>query len=307
MTTSYLFGPVASRRLGRSLGIDLLPFKTCPYDCLYCECGFTTHKTMEPTEWAPLNQVLKELKEALSLKPDFITIAGSGEPTLYSKLGELIQQIKGMTSIPVAVLTNGSTLWKPEVREALREADVVMPTLAAGSEAIFRKIHRPQSEMTLEKLVRGLVDFRATFRNQFWLEIFLIEGINTTSEEIASMALIAERAAPDQILLNTVDRPPADRGIEAVPKEKLNEYVKFFGEKAKVISSGSRPSQEIARDADVSQILSLLKRRPGTLEEISAGLGMQKYKVKACLDELLLKHQISLIRKDSLDYYRPVE
>jgi len=124
---TYIFGPVPSRRLGRSLGVDLVPFKTCTYDCIYCQLGRTTNKTAERREWVPLNEVLAELQDKLATKPDYITLSGSGEPTLYSRLDDLIDRIRSMTDVPVAVLTNGSLLWQKEVRRQLMDAHLVIP------------------------------------------------------------------------------------------------------------------------------------------------------------------------------------
>jgi len=143
----YIYGPVPSRRLGRSLGVDLVPFKTCTFDCVYCQLGRTTNRTMERKEWVPLEPVLTQLEAKLDLKPDYITLAGSGEPTLYSKMSELIIRIKELTDVPVAVLTNGSLLWIPEVRDALLSADLVVPSLDAGSSELFRYVNRPHTNI----------------------------------------------------------------------------------------------------------------------------------------------------------------
>jgi len=175
----YIFGPVPSRRLGRSLGIDLVPFKTCTYDCIYCQLGRTTNKTMQRKEWVPTNIVINQLKAKLSSKPDYITLSGSGEPTLFSRLEELIPKIKGITDIPVAMLTNGSLLWLPEVRNALKSADMVVPSLDAGSSQIFQYVNRPHPDITFSKMLQGLVEFRKDYGGQYWLEVFLLAGVTT--------------------------------------------------------------------------------------------------------------------------------
>ena len=173
---SYVFGPVPSRRLGRSLGVDLVPFKTCSYDCIYCQLGRTSCKTVERKQWVPLDDVLAELKEKLSTRPDYITLSGSGEPTLFWRTGELIDRIKAMTDVPVAVLTNGSLLWCKDVRDQLTNADLVIPSLDAGDQSMFRAVNRPHEDISFERMLDGLIAFRKAFGGQYWLEIMLLAG-----------------------------------------------------------------------------------------------------------------------------------
>ncbi|HBO43222.1 MAG TPA: radical SAM protein, partial [Planctomycetaceae bacterium] len=165
----FVFGPVPSRRLGRSLGVDLVPFKTCSYDCIYCQLGPTNCRTVERREWVPLNDVLRELKSKLNPPPDYITLSGSGEPTLYSRLDELINRIKDMSDVPVAVLTNGSLLWRDDVRRQLAAADLVMPSLDAGNPATFELVNRPHEAIAFEQMLSGLIAFRQSYRGRFWL------------------------------------------------------------------------------------------------------------------------------------------
>jgi wyosine [tRNA(Phe)-imidazoG37] synthetase (radical SAM superfamily) len=167
----YLYGPVPSRRLGRSLGVDIVPFKLCTLDCVYCQLGKTTKKTLQRGDFLPVEAVLAELKSRLAdgLEADFITIGGSGEPTLHSRLGALIDGIKKLTSIPVAVLTNGTLLYKKDVRADCAKADVVLPSLDAADEQTFRRINRPRSGLTVEQLISGLCAFRSEFTGQIWL------------------------------------------------------------------------------------------------------------------------------------------
>ncbi len=172
----HVFGPVPSRRLGRSLGVDLVPFKTCSYDCIYCQVGRTTNQTIERKEWVPMDAVLDELKVKLACRPDYVTLSGSGEPTLHSRLGETIEHIQAMSDVPVAVLTNGSLLWQKEVREELALADAVLPSLDAGNGLKFAFINRPHPCLTFERMVEGLIAFRDEFPGQYWLEVFLLGG-----------------------------------------------------------------------------------------------------------------------------------
>lgn len=222
MHYSHLFGPVRSRRLGRSLGIDLLPFKTCSYDCVYCECGRTTKEILERREFFPLWEVLEDLGDYLSRSPplDFITFSGSGEPTLSSSIGNMIRFIKNtFPAYRVAILTNESLLWRPDVREDLLLADIVLPTLSSVFDSTFRKIHRPAPGISAGKIVAGLELFRKEYSGEIWLEIFIIPRINTDIRELEGLREAIEGIGPDRVQLNTLDRPgsedwvlPADSG-----------------------------------------------------------------------------------------------
>ena len=175
----HVYGPVPSKRLGRSLGVDLAPFKRCTYDCIYCQLGRTTDKTVEPKAYATSEAICSELERKLSFgpPPDYISLAGSGEPTLNAGIGELIAKIKGMTNIPVAVLTNGSLLWRDEVRAALMAADLVLPSLDAGDEAMFQYVNRPHRDISFERMIAGLSDFVRVYPGPVWLEVFLLAGV----------------------------------------------------------------------------------------------------------------------------------
>ena len=217
----HVFGPVPSRRLGRSLGVDLVPLKTCSYDCIYCQLGRTTCHTVERKEWVPLDAVLDELKLKLASRPDYITLSGSGEPTLYSRLGELIDHIQAMTEVPVAVLTNGSLLWQKPVRDELALADLVMPSLDAPDRVRFEFINRPHPEITFERLLEGLEALRREFSGKYWLELMLLAGYTALPESVRELAKLARRIQPDKVQLNTAVRPPAEHYAMAVTPERL--------------------------------------------------------------------------------------
>ena len=184
----YIYGPVPSRRLGRSLGIDFVPFKTCTYDCIYCQLGRTTNKTTQREAWLSAEIIIDQLKNKLHTKPDYITLSGSGEPTLFSTIGEIICRIKEITDIPVAVLTNGSLLWLPEVRNSLMAADLVLPLLDAGSDQLFRYINRPHRDISFNRMPEGLVKFRDEYSGKYWLEVFLLSGVTTVEAHINMLA-----------------------------------------------------------------------------------------------------------------------
>ena len=208
----YVYGPVPSRRLGRSLGVDLVPFKTCTYDCIYCQLGRTTDQTTRRLEYVETDKVLAELKAKLesAALPDYVCLAGSGEPTLHAAIGEVITGIKRLTRAPVAVLTNGSLLWEGDVQQALMEADLVMPSLDAGDEAVFQRVNRPHREIAFETMVDGLAAFTARFPRLVWLEVLLVDGITGTERQVEKIAALARRIRPGRVQINTVSRPPAE-------------------------------------------------------------------------------------------------
>ncbi len=282
----HIFGPVPSRRLGRSLGIDLVPFKTCSYDCLYCQLGLTTDQTVERRERVPLDEVLSVLPEKLSAQPDWITLSGSGEPTLYSRLDELIDGIHAVCDVPVAVLTNGSLLWQPAVRAQLAEADLVIPSLDAGSPAVFEAINRPAPEIDFQSMLDGLIRFRTEFANPVWLEILLLDGINTDDAAIEDLIEGAGRIAPDRIQLNTATRPPADPRASAVSKQRLDELARRFRPAAEVIADFRSEHAQTDFQARKESVLELLNRRPCTLDDLTGGLEIHRNEAVKYLEEL---------------------
>lgn len=299
----YIFGPVPSRRLGRSLGVDLTPFKTCSYDCIYCQLGRTTHKTVQQKEWLPFKDIIDQLNNKLSLQPDYITLSGSGEPTLYSRCGELIREIKKLTDIPIAVLTNGSLLWKPQVRASLREANLVIPSLDAGSDFLFQYINRPHTDITFEKMLEGLIAFRREFQGNYWLEVFLLAGVSTTDKEMEHLKSAIDQINPDKIQINTVTRPPAEKYAEAVPEPELSKLACKLSENAEVIADykAAHPDRKFTtRQAD---IVTLLKRRPCSIEDISHGLGLHPNEVVKSIDTLLANGTIILTPSPRGNYY----
>ena len=265
-----------SRRLGRSLGIDIVPLKHCTLDCVYCQLGRTTQKTIERRDYVPVEAVLAELRDTLKkgLKADFITISGSGEPTLNSRLGDLIDGIKKITDIPVAIMTNGTLLYREDVRADCAKADLVVPSLDAGDEAAFRKVNRPHRDISIEKLVDGLVTFRKEFPGRIWLEVFLVEGLNTDIAEIDRIKGLIKRIRPDKVQLNTAVRPTADPAIKKVDAEKLEIIARQIGDGCEVVAD--LPPRHSIKDmhGTSEDILSMLKRRPCSLSDISSGLGI---------------------------------
>ena len=236
---SHLFGPVPSRRLGLSLGVDLIPRKTCPYNCIYCEVGPTTRPTLKRFHYQA-QAIIGELAEYLGQSErqvDFITLAGSGEPTLNLDLGRIIGEIKSMTATPVAVLTNGALLYLPEVRRELAAADVVLPSLDAAREETFQLINRPLAGFSLAQLLAGLTAFRREYRGQLWLEVLLLKGVNDTEAELTALRRVLAELAPDKVQLNTSVRPVVEDWARALTREEMEAAAAFLGPGVEVIAS----------------------------------------------------------------------
>ncbi len=273
----YVFGPVPSRRLGFSLGVDLVPFKTCTLDCTYCQLGKTTHKTLDRKPYTPLDETVSELKAALKQhqKVDYITLAGSGEPTLSTQLGAIISSIKEMTDTPVAVLTNGTLLHLEEVRGELLLADVVVPSLDTVSQEIFAAINRPHPELTVSQMIEGLKSFRRVFSGKLWLEILLVRGINDSTEEVKKIKDVLSSIGLDMIQLNTPVRPVTDRSCKPLTPEELSCCKEILGDPCEVIASfdGRQHTMEVNLQ---EKICSMVSRRPLNRDEIADSLGMDR-------------------------------
>ncbi len=285
----YIFGPVPSRRLGRSLGVDLVPYKTCTFDCIYCDLGRTINKTVLREPYIKPQEIIIELESVLSIKsikPDYITLSGSGEPTLNRNIGEIIHAIKSYTSIPLAVLTNGSLLFIEEVRNDLLEADVVLPSLDAISNATFQCLNRPHQSLKIEEIISGLIQFRKQYRHQLWLEVVFCRGINDDKREIERLKGIIERIGPDRVQLNTPVRPPAEEFAYPLTSTQLERIRKNLGEKAEIISEFAQPMGEELNSVKDTDIFNLIKRRPCTIEDISRALGLRIDEVVKRLDHL---------------------
>ncbi|MFA5865869.1 MAG: radical SAM protein [Phycisphaerae bacterium] len=301
----FIFGPVPSRRLGRSLGVDLIPFKTCTFDCVYCQLGRTTHLALERREFVPMDEVVKQIKETLVQcpRPDYITLAGSGEPTLYSRLGELIDHIHLLTDVPIDIITNGSTLWNDEVFQAVIRTDLVIPSLDAGDEETYNKINRPTSEINFQKLLDGLNRLCRTCPEKVWLEVFLIGGIN---DDIGQVKKIADLVRPfncAKIQLNTAVRPPAEKFVQLVSAQRLEELADLFTPRAEVIADFPTPQVTGQFHPQADTVLEMLRRRPCTLNDIIAGLGLSRNEAIQIIESLRREKKIhSQIQQDK-EYY----
>ncbi len=273
----YLFGPIISRRLGVSLGVDILPPKTCNLNCIYCEVGATSFLTNTIAEYSPTEEIIRELDDYLASRPaiDFITFSGSGEPAIHSGLGKIIRHIiKNYPTYKVSVLTNGTLLWKEEIREALSPAHLVLPSLDAASEKAFRKINAPEKSLEINKIINGLEIFCREFSGEVWLEIFISPGINDTDEEIQHLISAVKRIRPNRVQLNSLDRPGTIKGLTKEPLEKM-EYIRktmtHAGiEDVEITGHYDKTSAAHALPFTMENLKDILERRPQTLEDILA-------------------------------------
>ena len=304
MKFQYLFGPVPSRRLGLSLGVDLVPYKVCSYDCIYCEVGPTTVKTLERKEYVPLEEVKAELEafRSLGIETDYITFSGFGEPTLHSGLGELIQWIRERFDQPIAVLTNGSLLKDPRVREELMGAHVVLPNLDAGTPRVFGMINRPHPRVSFHEMVEGIKTFTREFPGEVWLEIVLVRGINDNREELEALAKLVREIDPARIQLNTVVRPPAHGG-EPLSLKELETLVPLFGSKAQVVAY---PTYKRAKEREDLReaIVETAARRPCSKEDMAKVLGVSALEVAKYLDGLIGDGRLEVIRHGHQIFYK---
>jgi wyosine [tRNA(Phe)-imidazoG37] synthetase (radical SAM superfamily) len=284
----HIYGPVPSRRLGFSLGVDIIPFKTCTLDCTYCQLGSTGKTVCRRGSWFPPGEILAQVKEAVESgkKIDVITFSGSGEPTLNRDIGRIIRGIKKMTRIPVVVLTNGTLLTRKEVRRDLADADIVVPSLDAVPGNLFRRVNRPNRALDPEKIIEGLVRFREGFRGEIWLEVMLIRGVNDSPAHIKALRRAADRIRPDRIQLNTVVRPPADVTTKPLSSGAMRKIRSALGPRAEIIASFEKREQAPAAGGFETALLTAVGRRPMTAEDISLSLGRHRDEVLKALSSL---------------------
>ena len=300
----YVFGPVPSRRLGRSLGVDLVPLKTCSYDCLYCQAGRTTCKSAVPAAYHPVEDVLRELEERLlSHSPDVITFSGSGEPTLHAGIHHVIAGIRFLTDTRVAVLTNGSLLAVSEVRERLLGADLVMPTLCTVKEKTFQRIHRPEASLRLDSIMTGMERFREEFQGRMDLEVVLLRGINDNDEEIAGLARAVDRIRPDRIQLNTVVRPPSEPDAMALDRGRLEEIRGFLGEKAEVIAFVPLDREAEDTAAFAQTIRGMSERRPIRVRDVAEALSLDPREAEKLIHALTAEGRLRVRTYAGEPYY----
>ncbi len=303
----FVYGPVPSRRLGFSLGVDILPFKTCSLDCVYCQLGPTGRTTVRRRAYFSVRKVLAQVREALrsGRRIDHITFSGSGEPTLNRNLGRLIRGIKRMTDIPVAVLTNGTLLGRADVRADLRAADIVVPSLDAATARLFRAVNHPHASLDAARMIDGLVRFRKEFPGQIWLEVMLVRGVNDTPAHVRALRDATAAIRPDRVQLNTVVRPPARASARPLSPRELGRIARALGGGAEVVADFG-PRRGAAGKADPQEaILAMVRRRPVTAGDIAASLGAHHDEVIKAVAHLLAAGRIRGVRHGRETFYEP--
>ena len=293
----YVFGPVNSRRLGVSLGIDVVPLKVCSFNCIYCECGVTTELTDEVKEYFPYEEIISEISQVLDKRPeiDVVTFSGSGEPTLNSRLGDIIRHIK--TDFPgykIAVLTNSSLLYREDVRSGLLQADIIYPSLDAVSETVFNKIMRPLPGLNSQSIIDSITLLRNEFKGILCLEIFIIAGLNDTEDELSKLKAACIKINPDEIHLNNLDRPGAEEWVKPSDLENLERIKKYFTPlPVKLIErvQGAHRPADYYEELE-SLILEVIDKDGSTAEELSVHLNMRLFDVKRALKNLKMKDKL---------------
>jgi len=296
----HLFGPVPSRRLGRSLGIDPIPSKTCNWNCIYCQLGRSVPVQHTFKAYYPLENILDELDEALAehgSETDWITIVGSGEPTLYEPLDELVNGVKTRTSLPLAVITNGSTLYRPSVRKALAAADVVMPSLDAGTPELYKRINRPHPEASFRRLMEGMTTFRDEYTGELWVEVMLVKDMNDSEEALEAIAACLKKIRPDQVHLNLPVRPPAESWVVPASMEGIERARKLLGKAASVVSPASGVFTLDVDDDMVETLLAIVSRHPMSEDDLRAALAEQGLQVDALLPQLEASNRFHIVER----------
>jgi len=302
----HLYGPVPSRRLGRSLGVDIVPYKVCSYDCIYCQLGRTTRLTSTPEHLVSAEDIIREIQQWLELggTADYITFAGSGEPTLNAELGKMIRATSKLTNIPLAVITNGSLLDEQAIRDAISLSDVVIPSLDAGTEYTFRKINRSAPDISFVGMREGLVQTAQEYPGQIWLEIMLVEGINDSDDELYAMREIVRRVCPEKLQINTVERPSKSGDARRVSEDTLIKAQEIFGEKAEIIVNHAVAPTDNQQWRELEEeLISLLSRRPCTIGDIVAVSGHNVFEATKYLQRLQTRGLIEQIGEND-PYYR---
>jgi wyosine [tRNA(Phe)-imidazoG37] synthetase (radical SAM superfamily) len=303
----FVYGPVPSRRLGYSLGVDILPHKTCTLDCIYCQLGSVGRTTCRRRAYFSVRAILAQIREALDSgrRIDTVTFSGSGEPTLNKNLGSLIRGIKRMSRIPVAVLTNGTLLARKDVRRELLAADLVIPSLDAAAEPLFRVVNRPHPSLRAARIVKGLAEFRKEFRGRIWLEVMMVKGVNDGPEALRDLKRAIVFIRPDRVQLNTVVRPPAEASAGPLTLPELRRIREILGDRTEVIAAFAK--KRLARKAGPleSAVTAMVARRPVTADDIAASLGRHRDEVLKAAGRLLASGKIRSVRHGRKIFYEP--
>lgn len=304
-TLKFVYGPIPSRRLGKSLGVSPIPQKTCNYSCIYCQLGRTNKMTNERQEFFKLEDIINEFKVYLKNSDvfDVVTVVGEGEPTLYSRLGELVRELKKLTDKPVAVITNGALLYDKKVQDDLMEADIVLPSINGYDEKISKKIDRPYGKIKFDETLKGIIEFSHLYKGELWLEIMLLDNINDSKESIAEYKKLLEKIKYTRVYLNTCVRPPAEPDVNMISKERMQYAVEQLGGiSIDMLSSGSFFSEILD---DYEAVLSLCKRHPMNQFELKSFLQSRNVKeIEKMIDRIEKDSKFNIINYKGIKTYR---
>ena len=312
----FVYGPVPSRRLGLSLGINIIPFKTCTLDCIYCQCGRTTKKTLERRSFFPVNDILAAVRSAIRPSslvprpspPDFLTFSGEGEPTLNKDIGRIVRRFKREFSVPVAVITNSTLLADPQVRRDLYTADLVVPSLDAADQRNFARVDRCHRDLRVADIIEGLKLFRRGYRGKIWLEIMLMKGMNDSVEHVVALRKAAWEIRPDRVQLNTVVRPPAEKFAKPMSLDDLEQVQCLFGPNTDIIGEAKdkgRRTKDKSSALPDDAILATVHGRPVTRLDLVCSLGIAPREVETALHRLTRAKRIKLVEFRGKTYYEP--
>ncbi len=302
----YIYGPVPSRRLGFSLGVDIIPLKTCTQNCIYCQLCADAPPITERQEFVPIDDVVAEVFDKIEEEKaiDCITICGSGEPTLHSSIGKLINAIKEKTDKMVVVITNGTLLWQEQVRRDLAQADAVMPSLDGCDEETFQKINKPAEGFTFDRHVEGLVKFRNEYKGKIWLEVFMVEGVNTLPEHLEKFKALIKRINPDIVQLNTAVRPTTAAEVQIMKEQRLQQIAEVLGDKVEVIAKFNKTTTTSQTESPlIERVMNTLRRRPCSAEHLAASLGAEQENIDEQLKLLLKKNVIRIQKREDQDFF----
>lgn len=314
--SSFVYGPVRSRRLGLSLGINIIPTKTCTLDCIYCQCGLTTRKTVTRESFFPVADILAAVRSAVrnsqpatrNSQLSFLTFSGEGEPTLNKDIGRIIRRLKKEFRIPVAVITNSTLLTDPQVRRDLYAADLVVPSLDAAEQRNFARIDRCHSSIKVKDIIEGLKLFRRYYRGKMWLEIMLVKGINDSVEHVIALRKAAHEIQPDRVQLNTVVRPPAEKFAKPMSHDDLVQIQYLFGPNTDIVAEtkdkGPRTRDKVGGPPDEA-ILATVHGRPVTRKDLADSLGIAPRALTAALRRLVRSKRIKPVDYSGKTFYEP--
>lgn len=309
---NYVFGPIPSRRLGRSLGIDPIPLKTCNWNCVYCQLGRSRPLTNERKGYVDPDTIVTQVQISLDAHApgeiDWLTFVGSGEPTLNVSLGRMIGQVKQTSDLPVAVITNGALLHLEEVQQDLMAADAVLPSLDAGNAALYRKINRPHPYVTFEKLVAGLSSFRQVYQGKLWVEVMMVRGLNDTEPALRELAAVLDQIDPHEVHINQPIRPPAETWVQPTDDEGLLRAIAILGDKTRIFTFPNGYFDLGSYDDVVEAILAIITRHP--MRQIELEQSLEKWgkeKVSWALKKLQSSGRTQIVERFGVQFWSAVE